>query len=138
VFISCQQAGGMRRVLLPLLVIALPGCASWVPSYAPFAGVGAAELASVTVFGRGIADFLYSGVSGRDCSGVRLEQGKTYCAAVEPPPLAPPLCTRSLGTVDCWANPAVLNDLPVHGIADGPSTLTPEQEANRTAYWPKL
>lgn len=128
----------MRRVLLPLIVLVLPGCAPWTQPYASFAGVGAANAASVTVFGRAIPDLVYSGATGRDCSVVRLEQGKTYCKAVEPPPAAPPLCTRSLGTVDCWSNPEALNDAPVHGVADGPSTLTPEQEADRTAKWPKF
>jgi hypothetical protein len=137
VFISYHQTAGMCRVLL-LLVLALPGCAPWTQPYASFAGVGAANVASVAVFGRAIPDLVYSGVSGRDCSVVRLEQGKTYCKEAEPPPAAPPICTRSLGDVDCWSNPEALNDLPVRGVADGPSTLTPAQEADRTARWPKL
>jgi hypothetical protein len=128
----------MRRVLLPLMVFVLPGCAAMTQPYSSFAGVGAANVASVTVFGRAVPDLVYSGATGRDCSVVRLEQNKTYCKAVEPPPAAPPFCTRSLGTVDCWSNPEALNDSPVRGVADGPSTLTPEQEADRTAKWPKL
>ena len=114
----------MLRVLLPLIVLVLPGCA---PS-----------AATVTVFGRAVPDLVYSGVTGRDCSVVRLEEGKTYCMPVEPPPAAPPLCTHSLGIVDCWSNPEALNDSPMRGVADGPSTLTPEQEVDRTAKWPKL
>ena len=128
----------MRRVLLPPIVLVLSGCASWTQPYSSFAGVGAANVASVAVFGRAVPDLVYSGVTGRDCSVVRLEQNKTYCKGIEPPPAAPPFCTRSLGTVDCWSNPEALNDSPVRGVADGPSTLTPEQEADRTAKWPKL
>jgi hypothetical protein len=64
------------------------------------------------------------------------------CAAwnkpVEPPPAAPAFCTRSLGTVDCWSNPDALNSPPPHGVADGPRTLTPAQEINRTSRWPGL
>lgn len=128
----------MRRVLLPLLVLALPGCAAWTQPYAAVAGVGAANAASVAVFGRAVPDLVYSGATGRDCSVVRLEEGKTYCKPVEPPPAPPTLCTHSLGVVDCWSNPEALNDAPVRGVADGPTTLTPEQEANRTATWPKF
>lgn len=118
------------------LLFALSGCG--VPWYEPTAAVAGAEVASVAVFGRGIGDIAISGVTGRDCSIVRLEQGHSYCKPPEPPPLAPPLCTRSLGVVDCWANPAALNGPPPRGVADGPSTLTPEQEQDRTARWPKL
>ncbi len=128
----------MGRVLLSMLVLVLPGCAPWTQPYATFAGIGAANAGSVVVFGRAVPDLVYSGLSGRNCSVVRLEEGKTYCKPEEPPPAAPPFCTRSLGTVDCWVNPKALNDQPVHGVADGPDTLTPEQESNRTARWPNL
>ena len=57
---------------------------------------------------------------------------------VEPPPAPPAFCTRSLGTVDCWSNPGALNSPPARGVADGPSTLTPAQEINRTSRWPGL
>lgn len=126
----------MRR-LLALLLFALAGCGA-SPWTQPVAAVAAADAASVTVFGRSMVDLVYSGVSGRDCSIVRLEQGKTYCKPQEPPPVPPPICTRSLGLVDCWANPAELNGPTPRGLADGPQALTPEQEADRTARWPKL
>jgi hypothetical protein len=74
-------------------------------------------------------------VSGKDCSVVRLDEGKTYCKQVEPPPRPPEFCTRSLGVVNCWTDPATLQDTPVQ-VADGPTTLSPSQEANRTARWP--
>ena len=67
------------------------------------------------------------------CSMLRLAKGETYCKALEPPPSPPPFCTRSLGGVDCWSNPEALNGPPVRGVADGPRTLTPAQELDRTA-----
>jgi hypothetical protein len=125
----------MRHVpplaLLPLLVVA--ACAPWTE---PAGALLAADAASITVFGRGIGDLAWSAASGRNCSVVRLEQGKTYCKPLEPPPPAPPLCTRSLGTVDCWSNPEALSGA-TRGVADAPK-LTPEQESNRTARWPNL
>jgi len=64
-----------------------------------------------------------------------VEQGKSYCRPIEPPPEAPPYCTRSLGVVDCWRDPAALPDRPPE-VSAGPRVLTPEQEANRTRRWP--
>jgi hypothetical protein len=80
-------------------------------------------------------DAVYSAITGKDCSIVRMEQGKSYCRPVEPPPDAPPYCTRSLGVVDCWRDPASLPNRPPE-VADGPHVLTPAQEANRTRRWP--
>lgn len=56
-------------------------------------------------------------------------------AAAIPEP--PPYCTRSLGVVDCWADPDTLPNRPPQ-VADGPAGLTPAQEANRTRGWPGL
>ena len=75
---------------------------------------------------------------GAKCSLVRVEQGKTFCTPQDPPPSPPQFCTRSLGTVDCWSNPDALNGPPPRGVADGPRTLTPAQEIDRTAHWPNL
>ena len=113
--------------LLPLLLLA-----ACVEPAGAFLGASAAAL---PVFGRTVPDIAVSAVTGKDCSLVRLEQGKAYCKPVEPPPAPPPVCTRSLGTVDCWANPDVFGP-GLTEVADGPRTLTPAQEANRTRRWP--
>ncbi len=120
------------RPLLLLLLAALPGCSGWLDPTGALAG---ADAASVVVFGRGIADIGASALSGRDCSIVRLDQGKTYCAPRREEARATPFCTRSLGAVDCWADPALLP--AVHReVADNPPP-TPEQERYRNARWPK-
>ena len=85
--------------------------------------------------GRSPLDAVYSLATGKDCSVVRLDGGKSYCRLQEPSPEAPAFCTRSLGVVDCWQDPASLQPLYL-GVGDGPDTLTPEQEANRTRRWP--
>lgn len=121
--------------LLVLPVLALAACGSWTEPAGAFV---AADAASVTVFGRSIGDLFFSGVTGRNCSVVRLDDGKSWCKPIEPPPAPAPFCTRSLGTIDCWTNPEALNGPPRRGVADGPGGLTPEQEANRTARWPGL
>ncbi|GAC1344108.1 MAG: hypothetical protein NVSMB18_21130 [Acetobacteraceae bacterium] len=121
----------MRSLLIVLLAL-LSGCAGWT---APTGALLAADAASVVVFGRGIADLGVSAISGRDCSIVRLDQGLTYCApfdAQEPPPV---FCTRSLGVVDCWADPAMAPP-PRQGVADTPPP-SPDQLHYRAARWPK-
>jgi hypothetical protein len=124
------------RLVIPMFLLVLPGCTPpW--TYPASAWLGA-EVASVAVFGRGLEDLVVSAVSGRDCSIVRLDEGKSYCRPVEAPPAPPEFCTRSLGTADCWSNPAALNGQPKRGIADGPAVLTPAQEADRTRRWPNL
>ena len=121
----------MRAITLSLLFL-IPGCAHWVE---PTGALAAADVASVVVFGRGIADIGVSAISGRDCSIVRLDRGLTYCAPIDPPPDPGPFCTRSLGTVDCWISPAVL-PMPQQPVADTPPP-TPAQEQYRHARWPK-
>jgi len=115
-----------------LAVSELAGC-GWSDNLIATALVGA-SVGSVATIQRSPADAVYSLVTGRDCSIVRLDEGKTYCRRVDPPPEIPPFCTRSLGTVNCWVDPA---DLPGHPmpVANGP-TMTAEQEAHRLRTWP--
>ncbi len=124
----------MARLLL-LLLLLLTGCGATPEQLA--AGGVALGVGSIAVMQRSPADAVYSVVTGKDCSVVRLDQGKSYCRPVEPLPEAQPYCTRSLGVVDCWRDPASLPDHPPQ-VADGPRTLTPEQESNRTRKWPDL
>jgi len=128
----------MARVLgLLLLVLLFPpgGCGATPEQVA--SGVVGVTVGSVAVIGRTPGDALYSLLTGRNCSVVRLDQGKTYCKPLEPPPEPPRYCTRSLGVVDCWQDPAALPDAAPE-VADGPRTLTPAQEADRTRRWPGL
>jgi len=121
-------------LLLPLLcafcLSFLGGC---VPeTVAPLAaGIGA----DVAIFHRSLPDMVYSAVTGRDCSVVRLDEGKTYCRPVAPPVPPQPYCTSSLGNVDCWAHPELMPGIPVQ-VAQGPHDLTPAQNRARLARWP--
>jgi hypothetical protein len=116
-----------------LLALATAGCG--VPAWVPISAVAAADVASVMVFGRSMGDIVYSAVSGRDCSVVRLDTNQTYCVPQLGPLPPQQFCTHSLGNVDCWVNPWALNDNP-RPLADEP-TPTPLQDAYRTARWPK-
>jgi hypothetical protein len=119
------------RWLLPLLVLPLllSGCGV-DPVTLTTVAIGATA-GSVAVMQRTPIDAVYSLATGQDCSAVRLDQGKSYCRPVEPPPAPAPYCTRSLGVTDCWADP----DGQPRPQADGPTTLTPAQEADRTKGW---
>ena len=121
------------RTLLLLSLLPLTGC-GLSTNLAGTVGV-AAGVGSIATIHRSPADAVYSFFTGRDCSIVRLDEGKSYCRPVEPPPEPPVFCSRSLGSVNCWQDPATLPDHP-RGVADGPSVLTPAQEANRVRTWP--
>jgi hypothetical protein len=127
----------MPRLALLLAGLVLPlataGCG--VPAWEPISAVAAADVASVMVFGRSMGDIVYSAVSGRDCSVVRLDTKQTYCVPELGPPPPGEFCTQSLGNVDCWVNPWALNDNP-RPLGDEPAP-TPLQDAYRTARWPK-
>ncbi len=117
-----------RFAVLSLAVPLLAGCHV-------AGGLLGAEAASVTVFGRGVVDIGVSAVTGRDCSIVYLDQGRNYCAPRERLPGLPEFCTRTIGTVTCWANPGAFVALP-RELADTPP-LTPEQVQSVAARWPK-
>lgn len=110
-------------------------CGCVTPDFLPAIVVGSTTIASVAVIGRSPVDALYSLVSGKDCSVVRLDEGKSYCRPVDLPPQPPAFCTRTLGSVNCWADPAVLPDHPTP-VADGAAALTPAQEQYRLRTWP--
>ena len=120
------------RMLAILLLLCACGLS---PEQAATVGVGVG-VGSIAVIQRTPLDAVVSVVSGRDCSVVHWDQRKSYCSPIEPPPEPPPYCSRSLGVVDCWRDPASLPDHPSE-VADGPRTLTPVQSADRTKGWPK-
>lgn len=117
------------RIVVLLLLAGLAGCAQ------PAGALLAAEAATTVVLGRGIVDLGVSAITGRDCSLVRLDRGQTYCAPRTDVLAAVPFCTRSLGTVDCWADPSLLPGV-YRGVADTPSP-TEAQKEYRAARWPK-
>jgi len=130
------------RSLLPLL-LSLPLAVPLAGCDAPtLVGLGAASVVSLPLTGRGVPDLLVSAVTGRDCSIVRLDRGMSYCAAIAPAPGSAPYCTRSLGQTDCWVTrPPMLGPPLAHGpggVVEGRVSLTPAQEADRTARWPGL
>jgi hypothetical protein len=121
------------KTLLLLSLLPLAGC-GWSDNLIATAAVGV-NVGSVATIQRTPADALYSLWTGRDCSLVRLDEGKTYCRPMEPKPEPPVFCTRGLGSVNCWQDPDTVPGHP-RGVADGPSGLTIGQEADRVRTWP--
>ncbi|WP_428492498.1 hypothetical protein [Rhodopila sp.] len=121
------------KMFLLLSLLSLAGCGLSTNLAATVAV--ASSVGSIATIHRSPADAVYSFITGKDCSIVRLDENKSYCRPVEPPPEPPEFCTRTLGSVNCWRDPATLPDHP-RGVAEGPSVLTPEQEANRVRTWP--
>lgn len=99
--------------------------------------VAGVTVGSFPILHRSPADVVVSAIAGLDCSIVYLDMGARYCRPRETPPLKPAFCTRSLGVADCWADPMNLANQP-REVADGPRSLTPAQEADRTRQWPGL
>ncbi len=117
--------------LPPLFLLAVLPCCGCTSAVGPLLG---AEGASVLVFGRGLTDLGVSAISGRDCSVVRLEQGHPYCAPADEP-ATEPYCTRTLASVECWADPGLLPGRR-RGIGDTPPP-TLAQQRYQAARWPK-
>ena len=123
----------MRAMCLMLILMLILGVSACSP--APWGALAGADVVSIAVFGRGVGDIGISALSGRDCSVVRLERGQTYCAARDVAPGPGVFCTRSLGTVDCWEDPASLPG-GYSGVGDTPLPNA-AQERYRRAPWPK-
>ena len=131
IFISTHENRNMPRqtIIMPLLALtALAGCAE-----AGSAMLGL-HVASLPVIQRTPFDAAWSAATGQDCSIVHWDKGLGYCRPPEPPPEPPPFCSRSLGYVDCWRDPAKLTNRP-HELAAGPRELTEAQEDRRLRRW---
>ena len=123
----------MRRTLLPVVLVLLAGCQAVGAPGAPLIAIPAVvEAASLRVFGRTTGDSIVSLFTGEDCSIARIGRGDAYCGQ-DNAPAPPPMCTRSLGAVDCWTVPPAAWP-PYRGVANGPSTLTEAQENNRIGW----
>jgi hypothetical protein len=115
-----------------ILLLLLAGCQPLVP---PLVTIGALDLANIATFHRSGFDLYISLKRGRDCSVVHIEKGEPYCKRPEPEPASQTFCTRTLGLVECFADPATLADHP-NPLGDAPTALTAAQEQDRTARWP--
>lgn len=120
-------------MLLPFVLPTLAGCQAIGAPGAPLLAIPAAvEAVSLRALGRTTGDSIVSLVTGEDCSIARIGRGESYCGR-DDAPAPPPMCTRSLGAVDCWTVPPAA--WPAYrGVANGPATLSEAQENNRIGW----
>ena len=114
-----------KSILFAVSAMLASGCAevpgSDVYDYTPRTAVNQLgtynALSTMSVMGtdKTIIDHLVSFQRGKDCSTVRMEQGRTYCREDEPNPQYEGYCYRTLGDVTCYEqpNPGVANAKPV-------------------------
>lgn len=106
-----------RGVFLGLCVaVVLSGCSSATSLYpttlpAQITALLAVEGTSVILTDKTIGDHIISHYSGKNCSSVRLEQGRTYCVEDEANPVADVYCYRTLGSITCYKHPDPSQDL---------------------------
>ena len=84
-----------RRLAVVAVVAGLGGCT----------GFGFVEGASVIATDKTMLDNAISLLSGKDCSTVRKEAGRTYCVEDEPNPTAAVHCYKTIGDVTCYDRP---------------------------------
>lgn len=111
-----------RRSWLILPLLPLAACAP-EPLAATAVALGGASLVFT---GKTPLDHVAGWASGQDCSAVRWERHGPWCVAPSGPPPPAPICTRSLGAVDCWlprdAAPAAPAPPPAAGEGERPLT----------------
>jgi hypothetical protein len=100
-------------MMAALASLALAGCNDIGPTLTITGSIAAGTL---IVTGKTPQDYVAGWITGMDCSSVRYEQRRPWCVPHAGPPPDPPYCTRTLGSVDCWATPPP--GAPARGVAD--------------------
>lgn len=88
----------MRLILAIAALLLAASCGAGATIFT----VGAGTLGTTD---KTLGDHVISLYSGKDCSSVRLEKGKTYCKedeAIVPPQV---YCYRTIGSVTCYRSP---------------------------------
>ena len=85
----------MRTMIVVLCLLALPAC-SLIPPLVAIEG------GSVIISDKTATDHFASYASGKDCSSVRSELGKTYCKEDESEYTPTVYCYRTLGDITCY------------------------------------
>ena len=100
----------MRRAFVIATLLLVSACSNFY-SIAPrplIKTVGNFSIISAGVLmatDKTLGDHYASYTTGKNCSSVRLEQGRTYCREDEPNPIPTVHCYRTIGDVTCYAEP---------------------------------
>jgi len=104
-----------RRLAVVAVVAGLGGCTDF----------GIFEGASLMATDKTMLDNAISLLSGKDCSTVRKEAGRTYCVEDEPNPTAAVHCYKTLGDVTCYDRPDPYGDRQQKVGINDHNTTTP-------------
>ena len=88
----------MRMAVLIAVFVLLAGCSSVPP-------VAIVDGATVVGSQKTLGDHFISYVSGKDCSTVRRNLGRTYCVEDEPNPVSRVFCYPTIGKITCYDKP---------------------------------
>ncbi len=94
----------MRTLIVLSGVLFLSSCAALAPPIAAIEGV------SAVTTGKPLSDHIVSYSSGKNCSSVRSNTGRSYCEEEELNPTPKVFCYRTIGSVSCYNRPD-----PYHG-----------------------
>ena len=89
----------MRTIITLSALLLLSACAALVTP------VVAVEGLSAVGTGKPLSDHVVSYYSGKDCSSVRRNTGRSYCEEEELNPTPNVFCYRTLGRVSCYSRP---------------------------------
>ncbi len=89
----------MRALIAAIILISLSACSALFPPVAAVEGVSAVST------GKTLSDHVVSYASGKNCSTVRSNSGRTYCEENEPNPTPKIWCYRTLGQPVCYDRP---------------------------------
>lgn len=99
-----------RLVVLGVVAVTISACSNFY-SIAPRSIIKTTGNFSIISAGvvmatdKTLSDHLVSFRTGKNCSTVRVEQGRTYCREDEPNPMPNVHCYQTLGDVMCYAAP---------------------------------
>lgn len=105
---SDRRSPPMRRALTSLAPVVVLGAASMVLGGCAVpvaAAIGAAEFTTLTSTKKSMVDHVTSSAVGENCSIVAFTETGRYCQAEVTVQRPPVYCYRSLGGVDCYAQP---------------------------------
>lgn len=85
-----------------LFILAL---AAFLSACSPYLPIAAYEGASAVGSGKTISDHVVSFASGKNCSTIRSNTGRTYCEEDEPNPTPKVWCYRTIGKAVCYDRP---------------------------------
>jgi len=107
----------VREILVIASLSLLDSACSDVYGYVPrdmvnkFGTLAIIDAGVIVSTDKTLADHLVSYQTGKNCSTVRTEQGRTYCVEDEPNPVATVHCYPTLGDVTCYAEPEPARNL---------------------------